>query len=266
MEVAGELERRRRRLLDLIVTDPPVSREAVADLARAAGWALPRRVAVVALQDRGQDHFGPLPALPPDVLIDVARQDPACWCRTRRSRPGRGDRARPARVDRGPGPRGAARPGGQLAALGPADAGAGPAGSRRGRPRPGPVRRTSGHADAVRGRGTGPGTQRRPARAARPAAARPSRTWWRRPCWPGCRTPVTPGWPRASCMSTRRRSATGCARSRSYSVRCWPSPGPGSSWRWRCGLARCWVAHRRSPACREPAHRVCLFASPRTRV
>ena len=75
-EVAGELERRRRRLLDLIVTDPPVSREAVADLARAAGWALPRRVAVVALQDRSQDHFGPLPALPPDVLIDVARQGP----------------------------------------------------------------------------------------------------------------------------------------------------------------------------------------------
>ena len=75
-EVAGELERRRRRLLDLIVTDPPVSREAVADLARAAGWALPRRVAVVALEDRGQEHFGPLPALPPDVLVDVARQDP----------------------------------------------------------------------------------------------------------------------------------------------------------------------------------------------
>src|SRR5882757_10753642 len=75
-EVAGELERRRRRLLDLIVTDPPVSREAVADLARAAGWALPRRVAVVALQERAQEHFGPLPALPPDVLVDVARQDP----------------------------------------------------------------------------------------------------------------------------------------------------------------------------------------------
>lgn len=75
-EVAGELERRRRRLLDLIVTDPPVSREAVADLARAAGWALPRRVAVVALEDRSQDHFGPLPAQPPDVLVDVARQDP----------------------------------------------------------------------------------------------------------------------------------------------------------------------------------------------
>ena len=75
-EVAGELERRRRRLLDLIVTDPPVSRDAIADLARAAGWPVPRRVAVVALEDRSQDHFGPLPALPPDVLVDVARQHP----------------------------------------------------------------------------------------------------------------------------------------------------------------------------------------------
>ena len=33
-------------------------------------------MAVVALEDRSQDHFGPLPALPPDVLVDVARQDP----------------------------------------------------------------------------------------------------------------------------------------------------------------------------------------------
>jgi PucR C-terminal helix-turn-helix domain len=75
-EVAGELERRRRRLLDLIVTEPPVSREAVADQARLAGWALPRRVAVVALEDRREDDFGPPPALPPDVLVDTARQDP----------------------------------------------------------------------------------------------------------------------------------------------------------------------------------------------
>jgi PucR C-terminal helix-turn-helix domain len=75
-EVAGELERRRRRLLDLIVTDPPVSRDAITDLARAAGWTVPRKVAVVALEDRSQDHFGPLPALPPDVLVDMTRQDP----------------------------------------------------------------------------------------------------------------------------------------------------------------------------------------------
>ncbi len=75
-EVAGELERRRRRLLDLILTDPPVSPEAIADLARAAGWALPRSVAVVALEDRSQDQMGPLPALPAEVLADMARRDP----------------------------------------------------------------------------------------------------------------------------------------------------------------------------------------------
>jgi hypothetical protein len=74
-EVAGELDRRRRRLLDLILTDPPVSREAIADQARAAGWMLPRKVAVVALADR-DGGFAPLPALPPDVLVDTARQDP----------------------------------------------------------------------------------------------------------------------------------------------------------------------------------------------
>jgi PucR C-terminal helix-turn-helix domain len=75
-EVAGELERRRRRLLDLILTDPPVSPDAIADLARTAGWTVPRSVAVVALEDRSEDQLGPLPALPPDVLADVARRDP----------------------------------------------------------------------------------------------------------------------------------------------------------------------------------------------
>lgn len=75
-EVAGELERRRRRLLDLIVTDPPVSREAIADAARAASWAVPRKVAVVALEDRSQDQPGPLPTLPAEILADMTRRDP----------------------------------------------------------------------------------------------------------------------------------------------------------------------------------------------
>jgi PucR C-terminal helix-turn-helix domain len=74
-EVADEMQRRRLQLLDLIVADPPASREAVADRARAAGWALPRKIAVVALADRSQD-FLPLPALPPEVLTDVLRADP----------------------------------------------------------------------------------------------------------------------------------------------------------------------------------------------
>ena len=75
-EVAGELERRRRRLLSLVVADPPASPEAIADLARAARWALPRKVAAVALRHQGLDYFGPLPALPPDVLMDTSRDDP----------------------------------------------------------------------------------------------------------------------------------------------------------------------------------------------
>jgi PucR C-terminal helix-turn-helix domain len=111
-EVGGEMERRRRRLLDLLIADPPVSRQAIADRARAAGWPLPRKVAAVALADRSQDRGGMLPgarhglaygagngslpgarhsslpgplpgplpgmlpALPPEVLIDMTRPDP----------------------------------------------------------------------------------------------------------------------------------------------------------------------------------------------
>jgi len=74
-QVAGERERRRRRLLDLIVVDPPASMEAIADLAKSAGWTLPGRVAVAALDERpGLD--GADPALPPEVLIDGTRREP----------------------------------------------------------------------------------------------------------------------------------------------------------------------------------------------
>lgn len=76
LEVVGELERRRRRLINLVLADPPASPEAIADLARAARWALPRKVAAVALRHQGHDYFGPLPALPPDVLMDTSRDDP----------------------------------------------------------------------------------------------------------------------------------------------------------------------------------------------
>ena len=86
----AKLERRRRRLLDLVVTEPPVSRDAITDLARAAGWPLPRKVAVVALEDRSQDRFGPLPALPPGrARQHDPRRTRACWCRTRTARAGR---------------------------------------------------------------------------------------------------------------------------------------------------------------------------------
>ncbi|WP_433174778.1 PucR family transcriptional regulator [Actinoallomurus sp. CA-150999] len=67
---AGEIERRRRRLLGLLLSDPPASSEEVAEVARMAGWALPRTVAGVALLERKPDQFTPL-TLPPDVLVDT---------------------------------------------------------------------------------------------------------------------------------------------------------------------------------------------------
>ena len=54
-EFAGERERRRRRLLDLILADPAAPAEVVAEAARAAGWVLPDRIAVVALGEPQDD-------------------------------------------------------------------------------------------------------------------------------------------------------------------------------------------------------------------
>ncbi len=72
---AGELDRRRHRLLDLLLADPPPGEEALAAAARAAGWTLPRRVAAVALEPRTLRSVPPV--LPPEVLADVERPEPA---------------------------------------------------------------------------------------------------------------------------------------------------------------------------------------------
>ncbi|AQZ68411.1 regulatory protein [[Actinomadura] parvosata subsp. kistnae] len=71
---AGEMERRRARLLDLLLSRPPASPDAIADLAKAAAWRLPRTVACVALDDQ----YGTcrLPPLPPDVLTGPSRPVP----------------------------------------------------------------------------------------------------------------------------------------------------------------------------------------------
>ncbi|MEV1171822.1 helix-turn-helix domain-containing protein [Nonomuraea sp. NPDC049784] len=68
---AGEVERRRARLLDLLLSRPPAGAEAVAELAKSAGWRLPKTVACVALDDR---HGAP--ALAPDVLFGLDRSVP----------------------------------------------------------------------------------------------------------------------------------------------------------------------------------------------
>jgi hypothetical protein len=77
-QVADERERRRRQLLDLVVRDPPASMEAIADRAKAAGWPLPRRVAVAALEESLNSGVATPadPAFPPDVLIDRTRSEP----------------------------------------------------------------------------------------------------------------------------------------------------------------------------------------------
>ena len=72
-EFTGDAERLRRRLLDLLVSDPPGPPEAIASVARAVDWRLPRRVAVVALADRAGSGPPPLPA---DVLVGLTRREP----------------------------------------------------------------------------------------------------------------------------------------------------------------------------------------------
>ena len=73
--VAGG-ESDRRRLLDMLVSNPQAPEPVVAALARAAGWQLPRRVSVVVLADWVRTVSGPPPSLPPDVLVDLARPVP----------------------------------------------------------------------------------------------------------------------------------------------------------------------------------------------
>lgn len=73
--VAGELQRRRKRLLDLLLSDPPAAPEAIADLSAAAQWTSPRTLAAVAL-DRPNGDSRP-PVFPPDVLVDLSRRTPS---------------------------------------------------------------------------------------------------------------------------------------------------------------------------------------------
>jgi hypothetical protein len=76
-EFAGEQERRRRRLLDLILADPPAPAEAVAEVARTADWAVPTRIALVALGEQRQPGADlAAPVFPGDVLIDWSRREP----------------------------------------------------------------------------------------------------------------------------------------------------------------------------------------------
>jgi hypothetical protein len=73
---AGTLERRRRRLLELILAEPAVSTHAITSLAEAARWNVPERVAVVALEFPGDRHERPTPMLDDGVLMDLEGDTP----------------------------------------------------------------------------------------------------------------------------------------------------------------------------------------------
>ncbi|WP_146087599.1 helix-turn-helix domain-containing protein [Thermomonospora echinospora] len=76
-KATGTLQRRRRRLLELLTDDTrPISREAIAWLAAESAWQMPARVACVALEGAWQERHLVSPAVSPDVLMDLERPDP----------------------------------------------------------------------------------------------------------------------------------------------------------------------------------------------
>jgi hypothetical protein len=110
-EFDGTVEQLRRRLLGMLLSDPPAPESAVASVARAAGWRLPRRVAAVAFADQVRSIRGPFPA---GVLADLTRRDPCLLVP---------DPDMPSRLrllEDSLRSRTAARPAGCLAAVGPA--------------------------------------------------------------------------------------------------------------------------------------------------
>ncbi len=122
---AGEAELRRRRLVRMLVREPPAEASAIESAARDAGWPLPKRIAVIAIE--GPRREGAASHLPPDAISEtigetliVVMPDPdgpgagrrsSARCRMRASSAGLGTTVE--RASRGDQPR--ARPGGACA-------------------------------------------------------------------------------------------------------------------------------------------------------
>ncbi|MEU4520568.1 helix-turn-helix domain-containing protein [Amycolatopsis sp. NPDC024027] len=73
---SGTLERRRRRLFELLLATPPTSPATLATMAKAAQWTVPEWVTVVALDPRTERHPPPSPRLADDVLLDLDGPEP----------------------------------------------------------------------------------------------------------------------------------------------------------------------------------------------
>lgn len=73
---AGVLERRRRRLLELLLADPPTPRKVILDLARASRWEPPELVRAVAIDLPDEQPGATGPQLPDTVLVDLEGSQP----------------------------------------------------------------------------------------------------------------------------------------------------------------------------------------------
>jgi hypothetical protein len=76
LRTTDELERRRRRLLDLLLGEGAVSAEAVHDLAHGARWSVPRQVAVVALAAGPDQREEDRPLAAAGALVDMESRPP----------------------------------------------------------------------------------------------------------------------------------------------------------------------------------------------
>ncbi|PRX43649.1 PucR-like helix-turn-helix protein [Prauserella shujinwangii] len=76
LHAMGALERRRRQLLKLVLSEKPVSQQSLTDLASTTDWPLPATVAVVALEYRDDQHQLPGISLGPEALIDLESSKP----------------------------------------------------------------------------------------------------------------------------------------------------------------------------------------------
>lgn len=70
----GELDRRRKRLVGLLLAEPPTGAEVLSAAAVAAQWPLPKTIAAVVVRARMEGTTVPL--LTPDVLADLDRPEP----------------------------------------------------------------------------------------------------------------------------------------------------------------------------------------------
>jgi hypothetical protein len=73
---AGTRARRRRRLLELLLADPPSAPQTISAQAGTAQWPLPAEVTVVALEPRLDQHSLAAPDLHSDVLVDLEGAEP----------------------------------------------------------------------------------------------------------------------------------------------------------------------------------------------